>query len=92
MSRRKSDASPSKTMARLYTNLSLAKDSGKNGEHFICFAIDYLVKIDERTRRFIMCDLLIAGMQTSERYGTYFNEMMDEYKKLNPQSEVESVK
>lgn len=73
--KRKSDNSPNRTFARLYTNLSSGSNSDKNGEKYISFCIDYLAHKDQRTQRFVMCDLLMAGLQHSERYGAYHDEM-----------------
>lgn len=73
--KRKSDGFPNRTFARLCTNLRSGVDSDKNGENFISFCIDYLSSKDQRTQRFVMCDLLMSGLKSSTRYSGYLEEM-----------------
>ena len=62
------------TMSRLISNLKLGVESNKHGEEFLGFCVNELASKDMRSIRFVLCDLLIAGLQSSERYkGEYEN-------------------
>ena len=86
--KRKSDSSPNRTFARLFTNLSSGISSDKNGEKFISFCIDFLAEKDQRTQRFVMCDLLMAGLQHSERYATHYEEMKKLFAKATEAQQI----
>lgn len=83
--------SGSKIISGLFNNFVFGEKVGKYGEQFISFCIDSIAKMDHRSKRFVMCDLLLSGLKHSERYSGYYDGLMQEFKKRSEEVPAEST-
>lgn len=86
--RKSGGESSARTFGRLVNNFSFGEKAGKHGEHFIGFCIDRLSTIDHRSKRFVMCDLMLAGLESSSNYSCYLEQLKKEFEAEQASAQV----
>lgn len=89
MGRKKIDEACHRNFNRLTNNLAFGAKSGRFGEGFIVFCIGRLSELDHRSKRFVMCDLILSGMESSDKYSPYLEQLRKEFDELEQSPEAQ---